>query len=510
MRDRQVPLFGWESRCPLKQFDLVGFALPYELCLTNVLEMLDLAGIGVRAQDRGDLDPIIVAGDALADTPEPMADFIDVFLPGEGEEPLTALCRLVATQKQRGLTCRSQRLEDIARSVPSAYVPRFYRPAYSDDGTYRGLDSLLPNLPERIDRACITDLSQSPPLRAPLVPLTEAVHDRVVVEVMRGCPNGCRFCQAGATRLPVRTRRVEQIVSAILEALEATGHREVSLLSLSTGDYPQLKPLLEKLIEVLTPRQISVSLPSLRVDGHLADLPRLTHLVRRTGLTIAAEAGSERLRGAIGKNITQEDMIEAVKAGYAAGQSAVKVYFLAGLPGETTQDVDAIFDLCMRLSAARKDVDGHKGAINASVSWLVPKPHTPMQWAPMAGEDYFWSVRERLLEKARRSPVNFKFHFIERSILEGVICRGDRKVGRAIEAAWRKGCVYDAWTEHFDPQRWQEAMDETGVNPDDYAHRSYEPSEPLFWDHVRCYRDKDYLLGQYREMCRQIAEPTEP
>ncbi len=506
MRSLDIPLFGWESRCPVGQFDLLGFALPYELCVTNVLEMLDLSGIDIHSENRTQPDPIVIGGDALADSPEPLAPFIDVFLPGEGEEPLEALCRRVLEHKKQGLTDRKSRLEDIARNVPSAYVPSLYQPRYDSTGAYRGLEAEIPDLPPQVPRACVSDLSIRPPLRAPLVPLTEAVHDRVVVEVMRGCPNGCRFCQAGATRLPVRPRRVDSIVSGILEALDATGHREVSLLSLSTGDYPQLRPLLERLVEELTPRQVSVSLPSLRVDRQLAQLPALTHLVRRTGMTIAAEAGSETLRRAIAKNITEPDMIEAVKAGYRAGQNAIKVYFLAGLPGETQQDIDEIFELCMRLSQARKDVDGKKGAINASVSWLVPKPHTPMQWAPMAREEYFWSVRDRLIELARKTPVNFKFHFIERSILEAVICRGDRRVAKAIEQAWRKGCTFDAWTEHFNPETWQQAFEEAGVDPDAFAHEALDLDVPLPWDHIRCYRDKAYLRTQYKKMMQITAE----
>jgi radical SAM family uncharacterized protein len=500
LRDHGIPLFGWESRAPLAGFDILGFALPYELCVTNVLEMLDLAGVRVRSEQRGDEHPLIIAGDALADSPEPLADFIDVFLPGEGEEPLETLCQVVGEHKAAGLTDRRRRLLDIARRVPSAYVPRFYQPRYDSPGRYAGLEPTEPDVPRTIRRACVTSMASTAPLRAPLVPLTEAVHDRVVIEVMRGCPNACRFCQAGATRLPVRFRDVDEIVQAAEQALDATGYREVSLLSLSTGDYPRLKPLLERLAEKLAPRNVSIALPSLRVDSALAELPRLTHVVRKTGMTIAAEAGSERLRRAIGKNITEADMIEAVKAGYAAGQHAIKVYFLAGLPGETEADIEAIFDLCMRLSLARKEVDNHKGAINASVSWFVPKPHTPMQWAPMASGEYFWSVRDRLLDLSRRSPVNFKFHFIERSQLEGVIARGDRRMGRAIQAAWRRGCVYDAWSEHFDPRLWAQAMDEAGIDPARTAQCEPDPAQPLPWSHIKCYRESAWLEKEYRAM----------
>ena len=507
-RQFDVPLFGWETRCRVRDFDVVGFALPYELCVTNVLTMLDLAGIPLRADERGDDHPLIVGGDALADTPEPLAAFFDIFLPGDGEEPLSALVEAVRRLKPQGLS-RRQRLLEIARTVPSAYVPSLYEPRYHDNGTLAALEPLEPDIPAAVDRACLTPLDSSPPPEAPLVPLAESVHDRVVGEIMRGCPNACRFCQAGATRLPVRIRSVEEILAAIRKGLDATGYREVSLLSLSSGDYPQLPRLLETLNAELAPRHISISLPSLRVDSQLRELPALTHAVRRTGMTIAAEAGSQRLRDAIRKGIGEDDMLEAVKAAWAAGQSSVKVYFMAGLPGEAEADVDAIFDLSRRLSMARLDVDGKKGAITASVSWFVPKPHTPLQWAPMRDEEYFWSVRNRLLDQARRTPITFRFHRIERSVLEAVIARGDRRVGEAIEAAWRNGASMDSWDEHFDIERWRRAFADTGVDAGFYAHREIGTDEVLPWSHIRCFRKESFLLDEYLRAREILARGEE-
>ncbi len=497
MREQQIPLFGWESRAPLGQFDVVGFALGYELCVTNVLTMLDLAGIPIAAEDRHAGHPIIVGGDALADTPEPLADFIDVFLPGDGEEPLSALVRAVRAGKDK--LSRRDLLLEIARTVPSAYVPRFYQPSYNEDGTLAALAPADEDLPVSIPRACLDPLSNFAPPAAPLVPLSESVHDRIVVEVMRGCPNACRFCQAGATRLPVRTRSVEQIMTAIETGLAATGYRDVSLLSLSTGDYPLLPDLLEKLNAQLAPRHVSVSLPSLRVDSQLKNLPAVTHAVRSTGMTIAAEAGSQRLRDAIGKNISEPDMIEAVRSAWRAGQNSVKVYFMAGLPGETLGDIDEIFHLCRRLSWSRKEIDNQKGSITASVSWFVPKPHTPLQWAPMRDADYFWQVRTRLIDLCRRTPVNVKFHFIERSLLEGVLARGDRRVGRAIRAAWENGATMDSWDEHFDYHRWVDAFQQTGVDAAFYAHRQIQLDENLPWSHIRCFRKDRYLKDQWQQ-----------
>jgi len=498
MRDHAVPLFAWESRAALADFDVLGFSLGYELCATNVLTMLDLAGLPLHAADRSAADPIVVAGDALADTPEPLAEFIDLFLVGDGEANLPALVELVRRGKREGAS-REELLLQAARTVPGAYAPRFYRPVPGA----AGLDAVEPirnDVPAVIEHARVANLDASPPITRPLVPLVEGVHDRVVLEVMRGCPNGCRFCQAGATRLPVRYRGVDELVSTALAALDATGCREVSLLSLSTSDYPHLDELLGRLSAELTPRHVSIALPSLRVDSQLKHLPRLTGAVRKTGLTIAAEAGSERLRTAIRKRIAEADMISGVRAAYEAGWGSVKVYFMAGFPTETDEDVEAIFALCRRLSDARRDVDGHRGAISGSVSWFVPKPHTPMQWCAMADAEHFFAVRERLIGLARRSPVRFRFHRIERSILETVVARGDRRVGRVVEAAWRNGARLDAWNEHWDWDKWLAAFAETGVDPAAYAHRELPTGARLPWSHVACPRSEGFLLRQHRRM----------
>jgi radical SAM family uncharacterized protein len=491
MREREVPLFGWESRLAVADTDVVGFSLSYELNVTNVLTMLDLAGIPLRSAGRGDGDPIIVGGDALADSPEPMAPFVDVFLVGDGEEPLTQFVQLLRRMKSAGAS-RDDILLAAAQTIPSAYVPRFYQS--TDDGVAR----LRDDVPETIEHAALTSLSDWPACPAPLVPLAEAVHERVVVEIMRGCPNACRFCQAGFTRLPVRWRSVDEIVAAAREGLAATGFREISLLSLSTSDYPKLDELIDRLNAEFAPQQVSISLPSLRVDSQLKHLPKLTSTVRKGGLTIAAEAGSERLRRAIGKRITEADMLAGVRAAYEAGWKRVKVYFMAGLPGETEADLDAIVDLCKRLSDTRRDVDGHPGAISASVSWFVPKPHTPMQFAPMRDADYFFSVRSRLKDLSRRTQVNVKFHRIEQSLLEGVLSRGDRRVADVIEAAWRNGARLDGWTEHFNNDAWLAAFEQTGIDPEDF--RGEIPTVSVTpWSHIRCARSCDMLIREYQQ-----------
>ncbi|MHC4563070.1 MAG: TIGR03960 family B12-binding radical SAM protein [Planctomycetota bacterium] len=502
MRREDIPLFGWESRCAIADFDVVGVSVPYEMDVINVLTMLDLAGIPLRAAERKADDAIIVGGDCLADSPEPLADFVDIFLVGDGEQPLTALVEIVRELKSSGAT-RDDIILAAAQRISSAYVPRFYEPHYDSDGRFAGLKRLRNDVPETVEHAHVADLSDSPAITAPLVPVSEGVHERVVVEVMRGCPNNCRFCQAGQTRLPVRARPVDEIIESVRKALAATGYREVSLLSLSTSDYPHLDELIDRLSAELTPQHVSISLPSLRVDSQLKQLPKLTSTVRKGGLTIAAEAGSQRLRKAINKRITEEDMLAGVRAAYEAGWRRVKVYFMAGLPGETDDDLDAIVDLCRRLSDTRRDIDGHPGAISASVSWAVPKPHTPMQWCAMQDEDYFWSVRRRLKSLARRTQVHFKFHRIERSLLEAVICRGDRRVGPAIEAAYRNGARLDGWDEHFNYDAWQAAFAETNIDP--AAYRTAIPTDaPTPWSHISCRRSGDTVRSEYDRMMADL------
>jgi radical SAM family uncharacterized protein len=508
MREQQLPLFGWESRQALASFDVIGFSLGYELCVTNVLTMLDLAGIPLMAEDRSDEHPLIVGGDALADTPEPLADFFDVFLPGDGEEPLRELVALFRDDAFNALR-REQRLLKIAQTVPSAYVPRFYAP----DADAQAACGFAPvvrtrdDVPAAVHRACLADLTASPNITAPLVPIAEGVHERVVIEVMRGCPNLCRFCQAGHVRLPVRRRSVDEIVATARAAIDATGYREISLLSLSTSDYPDLEQLIERLQAEFEGEHVNISLPSLRVDSQLAILPKLTSDVRKSGLTIAAEAGSQRLRRAINKRITEADMLAGVTAAWQAGYGSVKVYFMAGLPGETPEDIDAIVDLCRRLSDTRRDVDGHRGAITASVSWFVPKPHTPFQWEAMRDEAYFFDVRARLIERARRTPVNVKFHRIEQSILEALLCRGGRDVGKAILKAWQGGARLDSWREHWNWELWQEAIAAAGVDLSAIVHEPIPTGRGLPWEHIACHLPTQRLLTLHRESMDAMASP---
>jgi len=504
-RSADVPLFGWESRAAIGDFDIIGFSLAYEMCATNMLTMLDLAGVPLIASDRTDDHPLIVAGDAVADTPEALADFVDLFVAGDGEIPLAKIVELVRQGKKSGAG-RHELILHAARTIQGVYAPGLYRPRYNDDGTMAKLEPLRDDVPETIHRAHIANLSDSPAITAPLVPVAEAVHDRVTLEIMRGCPNACRFCQAGYARLPVRYRSVDEIIATAHAAIDATGYREISLLSLSTSDYPHLSELIQRLDAEFTPRNVSISLPSLRVNSQLKELPALTSGVKKGGLTIAPEAALPRMRKAINKRITDEDILAGVEAAYRAGWRKVKAYFMAGMPSETQADIDGIYDLCRRMSMTGKAVTGHPGSISASVSWLVPKPHTPMQWAPMRDFDYFIRVKHRLNDISRRSAVNFKFHWIELSMLEAVICRGDRRVGSAILAAWKNGARMDAWREHFDYKKWTAAFEQTGIDPAFYAHREIPAGETLPWSHIQCKHTTDKLRTQYEQMRQTLAE----
>lgn len=505
MREHAIPLFGWESRAPLIDFDIVGFSLSYEMVLTNVLTMLDLAGIPLHGADRTDAHPIILAGGTQADAPEVMADFIDIFLVGDGEGPLPELVNLVRRMKSQGAG-RAEILLEAARTIPEAYVPSLWQPIHHADGTLAGMVPTRDDLPRMISRACVP-LSASPAITHPLVPLSEGVFDRISIEVMRGCPNACRFCHAGYTKKPVRWRSVDEIIAVAQEAVNNTGCREISLLSLSTSDYPKLDELVRRMNENFAPQQVSIALPSLRVDKQLANLPWQLNKVRKGGLTIAAEVGSDRLRQALHKQVTNENLLAGTSAAYGAGWKSIKVYFMAGFPGETEDDLVGIIDLCRQMSWARKAIDNQKGAVTASVSWLVPKPHTPLQWSSAGGEEYFWHVRTMLRDMTRRSPVTVKCHRIERSLVEAAIARGDRRLGKVIENAWRAGARFDGWDEHFNYDLWRQAFLDAGLDMAFFGQRERPVDEVLPWDHIASPRSRDSMIHEWQDYQAIMARP---
>ncbi len=506
MRAAGLPLFTWDTRQPAASADILAVSLQYEMGFTNVLYMLDLAGIPLHASERTDAHPLVIAGGPQADNPEPMADFLDLVVLGDGEHSMTALIELHREMK-RGGAGRWDIIREAASRFEWVYAPALYDVDYHEDGTIAGLrpSSRCPagyTPRARIVRCQTPDFETVGFPMRPLVPFTEVIHDRIAIEVMRGCPQRCRFCHAGYTKRPLGLRSVERILEIAEAGWAATGNDEIGLLSLSTADYPHLKELAAKANERFASRHVNLSLPSLRVDKMLANIPWIANSVRKGGLTIAVEAASDDMRSAIRKKVTDGNLLDGMRQAYAAGWNSVKLYFMCGFPGERPDDITAIFDLAAQVSRVKKEIRGGPAAVNASVGWLVPKPHTPFQWAAQKTQAYFEEARSLLRQYASnfRSAVHVKTHRPSRSILEGVFARGDRRLGRAIEAAYRLGCRMDGWDECFDAARWDRAFEETGLNPAFYAHRERSYSEVLPWDHLASGTQREYLEGQYEDV----------
>lgn len=503
MRETALPLYGLETKTPLKAFDIIGFTLQYELGYTNILNMLDLAGLPVLAADR-DCLPLIIAGGPGAFNPEPLADFIDAFIIGEGEEIVHELIAVSAEGKRKQLK-KADVLRKLA-NIPGVYVPGLYRAAYDDLGRFTGTIPLDSSLPARIKKRIVKNFASLPLPERVVVPLVEPVHDRVSVEICRGCARGCRFCQAGIVYRPVRERSFEIIAEQGQELLKRTGSPELSLSSLSSADYSEIEALVGKMMNM---SDVSISLPSLRVDSYSVELAHLTRSVRNTGLTLAPEAGSQRLRDVINKNVRDEDIYSAARKAFENGWETIKLYFMIGLPTETLDDIKGIAEIVFGLERLYREIHGNtrRFKVNLGVSTFVPKAHTPFQWSPQLDREEV-EIRQRLLRDRLHSG-KFKVQTTAwtDSNLEAVLARGDRRIGAAIYRAWKKGCRFDAWTEHFRPDLWRQAFSETGIDPLALTLKPLAVEQPLPWDHIDIGVSKEFLL---KELQRALVGEETP
>ncbi|MBO5929069.1 MAG: TIGR03960 family B12-binding radical SAM protein [Clostridia bacterium] len=509
LRENNLPLFALESRDPLRCFDFIGFTLQYEMCYTTILNMLDLAGLPLHAAERGDDMPLVIAGGPCASNPEPLADFFDIFILGEGEEVNLELMSLYREHKKKGYN-KAAFLREAAQ-IEGIYVPSLYEVTYNEDGT---LAAVTPkeDAPATIRKRIIRDLDTAYYPDSFVVPFIDIVHDRAMSEIFRGCIRGCRFCQAGFLYRPVREKSVDTIDRQSRCLCETSGYEEFSLSSLSTSDYTHLEELLTRLLSWAEDKHTNISLPSLRVDGFSEELANRLNVLRRSGLTFAPEAGTQRLRDAINKNLSETEILDTARKAFAGGWTSVKLYFMMGLPTETPDDVVGIAELGQKIvNCYYHNPDKPKGkavSVSVSVSCFVPKPFTPFQWEPQDSIEQLREKQKLLRDSVTTRKISLSWHDAETSYLEAVLARGDRRLGAVLESAFRHGFNLDAWSEHFDFEKWIEVFKEVGLDPDFYACRRREKDEILPWEHIDIGVTKEFLWAENQKAHQSVTTPN--
>lgn len=498
MRQNSIPLFALETHDPIKTFDFVGFTLQYEMSYTNIVNMLDLAGIPIYSVQRTAEHPFVCAGGPCAYNPEPLADIVDFFTLGEGEEVINEIMDAYLLWKDQGKS-REDFLESIVH-IEGVYIPQFYEVEYNSDNTVHGILPKKKEYPGKVKKRIIKDLDQTFFPERMIVPFTDIVHDRIMLELFRGCIRGCRFCQAGFIYRPVRERTPEKLLDLAKKLENNTGYEEISLTSLSTSDYTKLSHLTDELILEMAPKKVNLSLPSLRIDSFSIDLMEKAQKVRKSGLTFAPEAGSQRLRNVINKGVTEEDLFNSVTTAFQGGWSGVKLYFMLGLPTENYEDIEGIADLADKVVGAYMDVPKEKRGkglkITVSTSSFVPKPFTPFQWEAQDSIEVLREKQRFLNGIIKRKYISYDWHESELSFLESVFARGDRRTGKVLVKAWEKGCKFDGWGEHFRFKNWMEAFQECDVDPLFYSRRKREYDEVFPWDHIDIGVSKKFLIKE--------------
>ena len=514
MREKHIPLFAIESQDPVKDFDILGITLQYEMCYTNILQILDLSGIPLHGSDRTWDDPIVIGGGPCAYNPEPIAEFFDLFYIGEGETAYRQLIDIYKDSRKNGES-RETFLKRAA-GVPGIYVPSLYEPEYHEDGTLKVFRPTCPEAPEKVVKQLVLDMTEAVYPEKPLVPFIKVTQDRVVLEIMRGCIRGCRFCQAGMIYRPVREKNVERLKDLAYKMLKNTGHEEISLSSLSSSDYRSLEELVRFLIEEFHGKGVNVSLPSLRIDAFSLDVMSKVQDVKKSSLTFAPEAGSQRLRDVINKGLTEEEILQGAADAFKGGWNRVKLYFMLGLPTETVEDMEGIALLSEKIAEEYyeipKDQRNGKVQVVASTSFFVPKPFTPFQWARMSTKEEFLDkarvVNRKMKEMLNHKSLKYNWHEADVTVLEGVLARGDRRVAAVIEEAYRNGALYDAWSESFRNDIWMKAFETCGVDIDFYTTRERGLDELFPWDFIDTGVAKEFLKREWNNAVNGTVTPN--